>query len=82
MYADMASGWPHAVREELTYRLFTEFAEMPRDIGPRFVEELAIRIGLPQSDRVALERWSRLAARISPVERRLLFSQLERIILK
>jgi len=82
MYADMSASWPPSIREELTYRLFTEFVEMPPDIGTRYAEELAMRIGLPSAARAAFAHWARLATRIPPSERRLLFSQLERIILR
>ena len=81
MFMKMARDWPPRLLEEVVYRLFRELIYLPPDVGRRYTEDLVYRIGLSQKDTQELKVWVDYVMRLDTRDRRLLFDQLQKVIL-
>lgn len=71
---------PPSVREELLYRLFSDFPEMPPEIVPRYARDLVLRLSLPPDEGYPLMEWLERMSTLPPGERRVLLDSITRAI--
>lgn len=82
IYFEMQSEWPSSLREEFVYTLYTDLIDLPLDVSPRYAKELANRYPLPREYARRMQSWIDMVVRLDPTERRILFDQLRRAILR
>ncbi len=75
-YYSMSVEWDRNVREEVTYRLYKDFIDVPTEIGTRYLEELNYRLPLDREQRFQLQKWLFAVLELNPNERRILFIQI------
>jgi hypothetical protein len=81
-YYELSESWPLSVREELAYRLFTELVGMPPEIGVRYSEDLAAKLGFGTKERKEFLVWVSRVMLLSSRDRRVLVTQLQRAYLR
>ena len=79
-FVDIMSDMPPSIREEMIYRLSSEFRRIPKDILPRYFEELSIRLNLPNNIRKELYYWLEELSVRDEDEIKVVFDQLRSIL--
>jgi hypothetical protein len=77
-FIDISSDLPPSAREELIYRLSREFGRMPKDVLPRYLEDLSMSLDLPLNKRRELYFWLEDLNQRDEVEIKIIFDQLRR----
>jgi len=73
---------PSTIREELLYRLSTDFPEMPPDIARRYARDLAVRFSFPPEENRLLIEWLERMSHLAPRDRRVLLESVLRARMK
>jgi hypothetical protein len=79
-FIDITSDIPQSAREELIYRLSREISRLPKDILPRYLEDLTMSLNLPVNKRRELYFWLEDIISKEEVEIQVVFEQIRRII--
>jgi hypothetical protein len=81
-FYELQQSLPPSIREDLVYRLYRDLAELPPEMGDRYSRDLTIRYDLPARDQRLMLRWIEQVLRLGPTDRRVLFDQLRRAVLR
>ncbi len=79
---DITSNWSAAATNELAYILYDEFGSAPSDVARRRAEQVALRLGAPRETVPQFSSWAAAVGLLDEDERRVLFDQLRRLLLR